>query len=409
MRILLINHYAGSPSHGMEYRAYYLAREWVRLGHNVQIVASAYSHLRFRQPQITGHDSFDEIIEGIKYTWLKTPAYHGNGIGRVFNMASFVCDLFRKGGLFARPFFPDVVIASSTYPMDIWPAYRIARMAKAKLIYEVHDLWPLSPMELGGMSKWHPFIMLVQAAEDYAYRNADIVVSMLPKVHEYMESRGMTPSKIHIVPNGIDPAEWQGDIPALDRAMELELSNFKAQGFKIIGYAGAHGIANALNTLIDTAKLMQGEKVIFVLFGDGSEKAALWRRAQSEGLQNIKFFNPIPKNRMPALLEWFDVAYIGLQSQKLFRFGVAPNKMMDYMMAARPVLMAIKAGNDPIGEAGCGLTVEPENPHAVVQGIQCLIGLTEDERISMGKRGRAYVLQYHTYPLLARKFLDACN
>ena len=91
--------------------------------------------------------------------------------------------------------------------MDIWPAHRIAKLAKAKLVFEVHDLWPLSPMELGRISKWHPFIILTQAAEDYAYRHVDVVVSMLPKVREYMESRGMAASKLHIVPNGIDPAD----------------------------------------------------------------------------------------------------------------------------------------------------------------------------------------------------------
>ena len=191
MNILLINHYAGSPKHGMEYRAYYLAREWVRMGHRVQIVASSESHIRAQQPQLSGLDRLNETINGIQYTWFETPTYSGNGIGRVRNIAAFIGHLYRAGKQLARSFKPDVVIASSTYPMDIWPAQRIACMARGSLVYEVHDLLPLSPMELGSMSKWHPFIMLVQAAEDYAYRNADVVVSMLPKVREYMESRGM--------------------------------------------------------------------------------------------------------------------------------------------------------------------------------------------------------------------------
>ncbi|MFD2270333.1 glycosyltransferase [Undibacterium arcticum] len=130
----------------------------------------------------------------------------------------------------AQSFKPDVVIASSTYPMDIWPARRIAKLAQAKLVYEVHDLWPLSPMELGGMSKWHPFIMLVQAAEDYAYRHADVVISMLPKVQEYMQSRGLAPHKLHIVPNGIDPTEWLADGPVLQGEADEVLSRIKGQG-----------------------------------------------------------------------------------------------------------------------------------------------------------------------------------
>lgn len=391
----------------MEYRPYYLAREWVRLGHNVQIVASAQSHIRAQEPQLAGQYHLDETIDGIQYTWFKTPAYSGNGIWRVRNMGSFVRRLYREAKRLALSFKPDLVIASSTYPMDIWPAHRIAKLAKAKLVFEVHDLWPLSPMELGHMSKWHPFIMLVQAAEDYAYRHANVVISMLPKVREYMESRGMAPDKLHIVPNGIDPAEWLADGPALQSTTKDMLSDLKAQGLSIVGYAGTHGVANALDIFLDAAKLMHAEKVAFVLVGGGPDKSVLQQRAQAEGLQNVWFIDPVKKEQIPALLQWFDVAYIGWHRQPLYRFGIAPNKLMDYMMAARPVLHAVEAGNDPVGEANCGLTVKPEDPLAVAQGIRSLLALSEYERHEMGRRGKGFVLRNHTYPVLAGCFLDS--
>ncbi|MET0857492.1 MAG: glycosyltransferase family 4 protein [Telluria sp.] len=409
MNILLINHYAGSPRDGMEYRAYYLAREWVRLGHSVRIVASAHSHVRSRQPDLGGRRRLDETIDGIHYTWFKTPVYSGNGIGRVRNMAAFVSRLFADGKQLARSFRPDVVIASSTYPMDIWPARRIARLANAKLVFEVHDLWPLSPMELGGMSRRHPFIMLVQAAEDHAYRHADIVVSMLPKVREYMESRGMAPHKLHIVPNGVDPAEWLAEGPVLESSIAQTLAGIRREGLSIVGYAGAHGVANALDTFLDAAKLMRDEKVAFVLVGGGPEKHALQQRARAEGLDKVWFIEPAKKEQMPALLRYFDIAYIGLQRQPLFRFGIAPNKLTDYMMAARPVVLAIEAGNDPVGEAGCGVTVKPEDPAAAAHGIRALLALSEEARRAMGQRGREFVLRNHTYPVLARKFLTTCG
>jgi len=407
VNILLINHYAGSPKHGMEYRAYYLAREWVRQGHKVQIVASAQSHIRAQQPLLSGQDRLNETIDGIHYTWFETPPYAGNGVGRVYNMASFVSCLYREGKQLVQEFKPDVVIASSTYPMDIWPAHRIAKLAKAKLVFEVHDLWPLSPMELGGMSKWHPFIMLVQAAENYAYRHADVVVSMLPKVREYMETHGMPQHKLHIVPNGIDPADWEIDSPPVQNDVKEVFSLLKAKGLSIIGYAGTHGVANALDTFLDAARLMTGEQVAFVLVGGGPDKAVLRQRVLSEELRNVYFIDPVKKEQIPALLKWFDIAYIGLQNQPLFRFGIAPNKLMDYMMAGRPVLMAIDAGNDPVAEAGCGMSVQPENPQSLSQGIRTLLALSHGERKSMGERGRAYIMGHHTYPVLAQRFIDA--
>jgi len=293
--------------------------------------------------------------------------------------------------------------------MDIWPARRIAKLAGAKLVFEVHDLWPLSPMELGGMSRWHPFIMLVAAAETYAYRHADVVISILPKVREYMESRGMAANKLHIVPNGIAPTEWVADGPDWQGADKKMLATIKDQGLSIVGYAGTHGIANALDTLLNAAKLMQDEKVAFVLVGGGPNKASLQQRAQVENLQNIYFIDPVKKEHIPALLRQFDVAYIGWNRHPLYRFGIAPNKLMDYMMAARPVLHAVDAGNDPVGEAGCGLTIEPEDPQAVAQGIRTLLALSDEERNLMGQRGREFVLANLTYPVLGRRFLSACG
>ena len=409
MNIYLINHYAGSPGYGMEYRPYYLAREWVRMGHRVRIIASSESHVRGQNPALQNKNKFEENIDGIEYTWLKTPSYIGNGIGRVLNMAAFIWHLFFLSKKLAGEFKPDVVIASSTYPMDIWPAHRIAKLAKAKLVFEVHDLWPLSPMELGGMSKWHPFIMLVQAAEHYAYCHANVVVSMLPKVRTYMESQGMAAHKLHIVPNGIDPDEWRVEGSALPIHIADKLTQLKLEGYAIVGYAGFHGLANALEMLLDVAKLMRDKKVVFVLVGNGPDKAGLQKRANAEKLLNVYFFDPVLKVQIPALLKWFDVAYIGWRKQPLYRFGIAPNKLMDYMMAARPILHAVEAGNDAVAEAGCGLTVQPENARAVVDGISRLIALNASELTAMGQRGRTFVLKNHSYSVLAQQFLGVLN
>jgi glycosyltransferase involved in cell wall biosynthesis len=409
MRILYINHYAGSPRHGMEYRPFYLAREWVQAGHEVKIVAADQSHIRARQPDLADRRRIDEIIDGIQYTWLRTHPYRGNGVGRVRNMGSFVRGLYLESKQLATAFKPDIVIASSTYPMDIWPAHRIAKLAGAKLVFEIHDLWPLTPMELGGMSRWHPFIMVVQAAENYVYRHADAVVSMLPKVHDYVKSRGLSLDSLHIVPNGVDPREWAAGSPVLAADVDKTLSAITGAGNFVVGYAGTHGVSNSLDTFLDAAGIMRDEKVSFVLVGGGPEKAGLQRRAQLEQLRNVRFIDPVPKEQIPALLQRFDIAYIGWQRQSLYRFGIAPNKLMDYMMAARPVLHAVEAGNDPVGEAGCGLTVAPENPAVTAQGIRRLLSLSAGERQAMGLRGKEFVMDNHTYPILSERFLAACR
>jgi glycosyltransferase involved in cell wall biosynthesis len=402
VNILLINHYAGSTRHGMEFRPFYMAREWVRAGHNVQIVAASHSHIRAHQPPLVGV-VLDENIEGIDYRWYATPGYQGNGVGRVRNMLSFIWALWRDAKRLAREFKPDVVIASSTYPMDIWPARRIAKLAKAKLVFEVHDLWPLSPMELGGMSKWHPFILWVQLAEDYAYRHADKVISMLPKTLDYMRSHGMAEHKYAYVPNGVDADEWEQP-SFLPVEVQSRLDSLRASGLPLVGYAGTHGLANALDVLLDAAHQLMGKAQV-VLVGTGPERDRLMARAAQEGLSNVTMLPSVSKQSVPNFLAAVDIAYIGLLPEPLFRFGISPNKLMDYMMACRPIVFSVRAGNDPVAEAGCGITVNPGDADAVVQAVLQLASLSNEERTRMGEAGRKFILINQTYRILAKRFL----
>jgi glycosyltransferase involved in cell wall biosynthesis len=402
LNILLINHYAGNPALGMEYRPYYLAREWVRLGHRVMIVAASYSHYRARQPA-----PGDDTVDGITYRWLPTPAYTGNGWARMRNVLSFLSQLWSQAPELAAMLRPDVVISSSTYPLDTWVARRIAQLAGARLVHEVHDLWPLSPVELSGMSPWHPFALICQSAEDAAYRHSNAVVSMLPKVHAHMARRGLDLKKLFIVPNGISPEEWAAQPAPLRADVEQAIDAARRAGAVIVGYAGSMGRPNALDVLLDAARLLADRPLRFVLVGDGHERERLAARLRTEGLAQVALLPPIPKAQVPAFLAAIDIAYLGWQRQPLYRFGIAPNKLMDYMMAARPVLHSVEAGNDPVAESGCGLTVAPEAPEEVARGLRQLAAMSPRERRQFGERGRAYVLKHHAYPVLARQFLAA--
>ena len=138
--ILYINHYAGSPKHGMEYRPYYLCKHWIKLGHDVTIIAASYSHLRRKNVNTNGLNKIIELIDGIKYIFINTNKYSKNNILRLFNIFIFVFRVFSINNFIHKYLKPDIVISSCTYPLDIFVAYNIAKKSSAKLVFEIHDL-----------------------------------------------------------------------------------------------------------------------------------------------------------------------------------------------------------------------------------------------------------------------------
>jgi glycosyltransferase involved in cell wall biosynthesis len=389
----------------MEYRPFYLAREWIKLGHKVSIVAASFSHLRNTCPHFTGNIT-EEVIEGIGYIWIRTPGYQGNGLGRVINIFSFIKGLYSVDK-HVTGFEPDIVIASSTYPFDIYPARHIQKKYKSMLVYEVHDLWPLTLIELGGMNKRHPFIVFMQQAENYAYRNADRVVSILPKAIEYMQNHGMISEKFIHIPNGISKEEWENNNNAVPHQHEEILSRSKHEGRFIIGYAGSHGVTDTLDSLVDAALLLKDEPVMFAFVGRGPEKERLQERASKLGLGNVRFLPPVPKLSMPRLLDMMDALYIGCERKAIYRFGINPNKLFDYMMSGKPVIQAVEAGNDYVAESGCGVSVPPDDPRAIAEAALKLQKMTSAERKEIGLKGREYVIAHHDYSVLAKRFLQA--
>lgn len=404
MNILYINHYAGHPDYGMEFRPFYLAEEWQKNGHNALVLAANFSHLRRKNPQLNG----PEIKDKVNYYWVETPAYSGNGVARVVNIFSFVIKIFLQRKKILSHIKPDIVVASSTYPFDIFPAWWLAKKNKAKLVFEIHDLWPLSLIEIGGMSKYHPFVLLVALAEKAAFKLPDKIISILPKTFAHAKKFGVSAENFSVIPNGIVPEDWNDSEKLLPSESQRILA-LRQQGKFLVGYAGAHGVANALEYFIDAAKLLENKNIHIILIGDGQEKENLLRYAKDNSVSNVSFIGRISKDAIPDALSHMDALYIGWQKQSLYRFGIGANKIFDYMMAEKPIIHSVTAGNDPVADAACGISIEAENKNAIAKAILELAEKTPQERALMAKNGKAYVLANHDYKILAKNFLNVFN
>ena len=402
MNILYLNHYAGNLELGMELRPYYFAQEWLKMGHHVTIIAGDYSHLRIKNPDVK--KSFQkEMIDGLSFCWVKTGRYRGNGIGRALTMFRFVGKLWWNARRIAKSMKPDVVITSSTYPLDTFAGQKIRKLSNAKLIHEVHDMWPATLIELGGMKKSNPFVMLMQIGENSAYRHSEHVVSLLPCAKEYMMSHGMAAHKFVNIQNGIVLEEWEHGEQIPEQHQNL-LKTLKKEGKFIVGYFGGHALSNALDILLDTAKTMEIQNAVFVLVGNGIEKSRLVERVRTEKIENVFFLDTVRKSCVRDLLGYFDCCYMGGLDSKLYRFGVSLNKMYDSMMAGKPILCALNVPQCPVEVYQCGFMVRSGKTADIQQALQNLYGMPQEEREKMGQRGKEAVVKYYNYHVLAETF-----
>lgn len=403
MNILLINHYAGSPEMGMEFRPYYMAREWIKLGHKVAIIAGDYSHLRQKNPSIK-KDFTKAKIDGITYCWVKTGQYTGNGVKRALSMARFTGKLWLKAKWIAKAFKPDVIITSSTYPIDTYAGQRIRKYApKAKLVHEVHDMWPITLIELGKMKRWNPFVILMQCGENSFCRHADKIVSLLPEAKQYFIKHGMKADKFHFVPNGIVEEDWE-NAATLDEQHRAVLDKLKKTGKFIICFFGSHTASYALTYLIKAVQSLENPSIAVVFVGNGNQKSELMKMAAVKMPDSFVFLPPVPKSMIPSLLEYMDVLYVGALNNNMFRFGICMNKLFDAMMSGKPILYAVNAPNNYINDYNCGITVEAEREIALKDGIMQMMAMSVQKRNELGRNGHKAVLEHFTYKKLAADF-----
>ncbi len=404
MKILLINHYAGSPEMGMEFRPYYMAREWIQQGHEVDIIAADYSHLRRKNPKVQRDWQIEEI-DGIRYHWLRTGDYDGNGVRRALTMFRFVGKIWLKAKVIAREWKPDVVITSSTYPLDTYAGQRIRKycLKDIKLIHEVHDMWPITLIELGHMKKTNPFVILMQIAENSFCKKSDRIVSLLPNADRYFMQHGMPKDHFSVVSNGIVKSEWDHPTPLPKEHTEV-FESLKKDGKFIICFFGSHTEAYALTHLIQAVQSINNKKIAVVFVGNGPQKKELEDLALNKPGCNVSFLPPVPKTSIPNLVANTDVLYVGALKNDMFRFGICMNKLFDSMMSERPILYAVAAPNNYIAEYNCGVSVEAENINALRDGILCLYHMNPEQRERLGKNGRKAVLEHFTYEKLAADF-----
>ena len=394
--IWIINQYCGSKVHGMNFRSWYFAKELKKKGYNPHIISASYSHLFYKLPITKGKFTLEDI-DGIPFTWVKVSKYKGSqSIGRVLVMIQFMLNLFFLPKKKLKN--PDVIIVSSLSPLPIINAYLWSIKYKAKLIFEVRDIWPLSLIEIGSFSKLNPLVLFFGWFEKFAYKKADKVISLLPNAKPHMESRGMNKDKFVHIPNGFNLEEMKKS-----KELDKSISNLIPKKKFIVGYTGSLGASNAMEYLIEASnQLENNENIHFVIFGKGQHLEKLKNNAK----KNVSFLGQIDKSQIQSAISFFDVCYIGWHNHPLYRFGISPNKIFDYMYGGKPIIHSVNTFNDFVQIAEAGISIPPENPKEIANVVSEISKLEKEKLKEWGENGKKYVEENHTFSHLTELLIS---
>lgn len=412
MHIWYIHHYGGGPGLGLYDRPYQLARAWQRQGHSATVFIAQFHHLLERD--VSPEPDFE--IDGVRYVSVPARPYAQNGLSRMANIWDFSRNLYSAGRGFGRGVpRPDAVVASSPHPFTIFPAHRLARRHGAKLVFEIRDIWPLSITEILGTSRLHPFVQMCAATERFALSRSDLIASVLPRADRYLADRGYGGKPFVWVPNGVGQQAETGTDAFVSKEAAVAAEKAKAwrsAGVPTVIYTGSIGRPNAIDLLAraaaHAASACEKDRCAVLIVGKGDQLDALRAFAGENGLRDVHFAGAVPKADAVKLLDHADIGYAGLRNiESLFKYGISPNKISDYLHASLPVLLPLEPCGDPVSESGGGLARRAETPEAVWDALRELIRLSPEERRGLGEKGKAYMAREYDYDRIARRYAEA--
>lgn len=399
--VWILNHYAQEPGGAGGTRHFSLARHLPAHGWKATLIAASTDHSTGLQRLDAGEQKRLQHYDGVPFLWLRTRSYSGNGLDRVGNMLDYTRAVLKRRNLSDLE-APDAIIGSSVHPLAAWAGRRLAKRHGVPFIFEVRDLWPQTLIDMGRISHGHPAAIGLRWLETSLYRDASRIIVLLPKANEYIEPLGVSPEKIIWIPNGVDLESFPVRPPMAPSSDRFTLM-----------YFGAHGAANGLDNLLAAMQLVAqvpaGIRICLRLIGDGPLKPFLMAMASERGLTNVSFEDPVPKSRIPALAARADAFVFNLIDAPVFRYGISSNKLFDFLAAGRPVIFCCASSNNPVGEAGAGITVPPEDPPALAAAIVELASVPEAELIRMGQAGRLYLDANHGMEKLAGRLAFALD
>jgi glycosyltransferase involved in cell wall biosynthesis len=398
MRILFLTDNFPPETNAPASRTHEHTKRWAAAGHEVTVVTTAPNFpegkiFKGYRNRVWSRERIDDVDVIRVWTYITANA---GFVGRSLDYASFMVSV-----ILATPFLPRPDVIVSTSPQFFTPcaAYVVSRLFRCPWIFELRDLWPDSIVAVGAMRE-NAVIRMLRKLEYFLYRKATGIVSVTTSFRQVLSGNGVSADKIHVVPNGAELDAYQpGDKP---RALMARLG---LEGKFVAAYVGTIGMAHGLGTLIDAAEKLKARRdIAFVLVGTGAEERTMAAEARERGLTNVHFVGSVTKAEVRDYWRLCDVALVLLRDSAIFRH-VIPSKMFEAMSTARPIILGVKGESETLlEESGAGLSIPPEDSHALAQAVVALAD-NDARRLEMGRAGRRYVAEKFDRNVLAQRML----
>jgi glycosyltransferase involved in cell wall biosynthesis len=369
------------------------AKRLVKLGHRVTVLTTIPNYpTGIVPPEYRGKMLQREMIDGVEVVraWSYTSPNKGF-LRRIFAQLSFGCLVSFLGVRAVGQ--PDIIMVYSPPLFNAIAVRTMARLKHCPFIFMVADLWPESAVQFGVLH--NPLLIKISEWLEWStYQRASMVWVVSDGVRDLLIQRGLPSKHMFLIPNGVDTVRFRPLSKTQARAEFGWGDHFTAL------YAGTHGLAHGLQTILEAAEqLKHRDDIHFVLAGDGEEKEDLIAYAKAHNLKNITFMDAQPYDKMPLLYAAADLCIVSMRKVPLLATTL-PLKMYEIMACARPFILAGKGMACQIAkEAGAGLIVEPEDADALVSSLLYLREHPE-EADGLGLRGRAHVEAHFDYDQL---------
>ncbi|WP_194944679.1 glycosyltransferase family 4 protein [Limnohabitans sp. 2KL-3] len=372
-------------------------KELAHMGHKVVIITSDSNKLA-APPQLDAGYLLQEV-DGIQLWWVRTMKYTvAKSMRRILSWLHFEWRLvwLPKKSL-PRP---DVVVVSSLSLLTIFNGLWWKVRYKCRLVFEIRDIWPLTIIEEGGFKSTNPFVWVLGVVERLGYKYADAIVGTMPNLGAHVRNVLGYPRPTHCIPMGVD-----ADLYAVPAALPdgYEKMNFPKDKF-IVAHVGSIGITNALDTFLECAQAMSASLHIhFLVVGDGDLRETY--RLKYAHLNNLTFAPRVAKTMVQTVLSQCDLLYFSVHVSQVWQYGQSLNKVIDYMMAGKPVVASYTGFPSMINEADCGSYVPAGDVTALQNEVERYAQMPEEERVVIGMRGKNWLLANRQYPKLAADYL----